>query len=163
MARCCPVASGFFVNQMSKEEQKEEKRAFKVEDRRRFLDTGEARPDTPTETAAPTGTREESPAAAPGAAASPTPSAGREGTLPLNFGTFVLSLSTQALAHLGEIPNPLDNHVAVDLVAAKQMIDILGILKEKTKGNLDSSESGLLDTVLYDLRLKYVERVRGRS
>jgi hypothetical protein len=83
--------------------------------------------------------------------------------LPLTFSTFVLSLSTQALIHLGEIPNPADRRLATDLLAAQQLIDILGILKEKTIGNLDSSESGLLDGVLYDLRLKYVERVRNRS
>ncbi len=160
MARCSLVASGFFVNRMSDEEQKEEKRAFKVEDRRRFSDTGEARPGAPPDAAPQPAPDEGKPT---GPAASPRPSAPHEGALPLNFSTFVLSLSTQALAHLGEIPNPLDNQVAVDLVAAKHMIDILGILKEKTNGNLDSSESGMLDTVLYDLRLKYVERVRGRS
>lgn len=154
------MASGFFVNRMSDQEHKEEKRAFKVEDRRRFSDTGEARPGTSPEAAPQTAPDEAKPT---GPAASPPPSAPQEGVLPLTFSTFVLSLSTQALAHLGEIPNPLDKKVAVDLVAAKHMIDILGILKEKTYGNLDSSESGMLDTVLYDLRLKYVERVRGRS
>jgi hypothetical protein len=50
--------------------------------------------------------------------------------------------------------------MAVDLGAAKQLIDILGILKDKTKGNLDATEAGLLDNMLYDLRLRYVERVR---
>ena len=142
---------------MSNEEEKQEKRGFKVEDRRRFTDSGESRPDAPA--GAPG-----QPAAAPETAASTTtPPEPHEAALPLNFSTFVLSLSTQALAHLGEIPNPMDNRISTDLVAAQHLIDILGILKDKTKGNLDSSESGLLDTVLYDLRLKYVERVRGRS
>jgi len=145
---------------MSNEEDKQEKRGFKVEDRRRFSDSGEARPETQSETP-------ERPAAhsdAPANAAAPASQAQQQETaLPLNFSTFILSLSTQALVHLGEIPNPMDNKMAADLLAAKHMIDILGILKEKTKGNLDNSESGLLDTILYDLRLKYVERVRGRS
>jgi hypothetical protein len=144
---------------MSSEEDKQEKRGFKVEDRRRFSDSGEARPEAPSAPERPAG-----PGDKPAEAASPPPQSGQqEAALPLNFSTFILSLSTQALVHLGEIPNPIDNKVATELLSAKHMIDILGILKEKTKGNLDSSESGLLDTVLYDLRLKYVERVRGRS
>jgi hypothetical protein len=67
------------------------------------------------------------------------------------------------LAHLGEIPHPIDNQVAVDLAGAKELIDILGILKDKTQGNLDASESTLLEHMLYDLRIKYVEHARGRS
>lgn len=145
---------------MSNEEDQPEKRGFKVEDRRRFSDTGEARPETPNETPQRPAERDDRPAET---AAPPPQSQQQEAALPLNFSTFILSLSTQVLVHLGEIPNPIDNKLGADLLAAKNMIDILGILKEKTKGNLDNSESGLLDTVLYDLRLKYVERVRGRS
>lgn len=146
---------------MSDQEEPQEKRGFKVEDRRRFSETGEARPGQAEATERPAAPAEESPPAASAPAAAPErPEAGG---LPLTFSTFVLSLSTQALAHLGEIPNPLDNRITIELPAAKQMIDILGILQEKSKGNLDNSESGLLDSVLYDLRLKYVERVRRRS
>ena len=147
---------------MSDEEAPQEKRGFKVEDRRRFSETGEARGEQGAEPSEHPATQEEKPAAASASTAA-APKPGDASVLPLTFSTFVLSLSTQALAHLGEIPSPVDNRIAVDLLAAKQMIDILGILKEKTKGNLDSSESGLLDSVLYDLRLNYVERVRGRS
>jgi hypothetical protein len=148
---------------MSSEEDKQEKRGFKVEDRRRFSDSGEARPEAP-ETPREAPARPAAPGDKPPEPASPPHQSGQqEAPLPLNFSTFILSLSTQALVHLGEIPNPIDNKVTTELLSAKHMIDILGILKEKTKGNLDSSESGLLDTVLYDLRLKYVERVRGRS
>jgi hypothetical protein len=145
---------------MSNEEDKQEKRGFKVEDRRRFSDSGEARPETPNEGPERQTGRSDSPAET---AAPPPQPPQQEAALPLNFSTFILSLSTQALVHLGEIPNPIDNKLGTDLPAAKQMIDILGILNEKTKGNLDNSESGLLDTILYDLRLKYVERARGRS
>jgi hypothetical protein len=155
-----PVASGFFVSQMSNEDDKQEKRGFKVEDRRRFSDSGDARPETQSEARERPVARGDEPAEA---AAPPPQSQQQEAALPLNFSTFILGLSTQALVHLGEIPNPMDDKVATDLLAAKHMIDILGILKEKTKGNLDNSESGLLDTILYDLRLRYVERVRGRS
>jgi hypothetical protein len=147
---------------MSNEEERQEKRGFKVEDRRRFSEAGDVRPEPQAGSAEPPAAREE-PVATAGAAASAAAAERRDAPpLPLMFSTFILSLSTQALAHLGEIPNPIDGRIVTDLLAAKQMIDILGILKEKTKGNLDSSESGLLDSVLYDLRLKYVERVRSR-
>jgi hypothetical protein len=143
---------------MSDEETQPEKRGFKVEDRRRFSETGEARPTPAAEPPepAPAPTEPETGASA-SAASTPQDAAA---TFPLTFSTFVLSLSTQALVHLGEIPNPADNRLSTDLLSAKEMIDILGILKEKTNGNLDKSESGLLDSVLYDLRLRYVERVR---
>src|SRR5262245_9472087 len=138
---------------MEKEES-EEKRGFKVEDRRRFSETGEARAESArSDPPAP----DEAPAS-PLAAGPQTADA----HLPeLSFSTFVLSLSTQALAHLGEIPNPIDNTTSRDLPAAKQLIDILGILQEKTKGNLDAAEGSLLENMLYDLRLRYVERARG--
>ena len=76
---------------------------------------------------------------------------------------FVLGLSTQALLHLGEIPNPVSKAIERDLVAAKQVIDILGILREKTRNNLESAEESLLDSMLYDLRMRYVQLVRGSS
>jgi hypothetical protein len=152
---------------MISDEDRQEKRGFKVEDRRRFSDSGDPRPEreeaAPQTEAPPTGpTAAERPAANAATAAErhqlhePKP-------LEMNFSTFILSLSTQALAHLGEIPNPIDNQTTLDLAAAKQLIDILGLLRDKTKGNLDQTETGLLDSVLYDLRLKYVERVRARS
>jgi len=146
---------------MSSEEDKQEKRGFKVEDRRRFSDTGDARPGG-DEATPQSATVSEPTAAAAGPA---SVGAARRETLPieLNFSTFVLSLSTQALAHLGEIPDPIQRQMVVDLSAAKHMIDILGILNDKTKGNLDQAESELLTSALYDLRIKYVERVRGHS
>jgi len=146
---------------MAKEE-KEPERSFKVEDRRRFSDTGEARTDVED--------REEP--AAESAAPRPegqTPAGSGEDAHPahgdvqeISFATFVISLSTQALVHLGEIPDPVDRSAHVDLVAARQIIDILGMLRDKTKGNLDSAEGQLIDDALYDLRLKYVERAQNR-
>ena len=82
---------------------------------------------------------------------------------PVSFSTFVLGLSTQALFHLGEIADPSTGEAYPDLAAAKHVIDILGILKSKTLNNLEQAEERLLDAVLYDLRLKYVELVRGAS
>jgi len=145
----------------AEDEDKEPKRAFKVEDRRRFSETGDARSDARDEpwdstTAAPLPSSEPQ-------ASRPESSRPETTAIEINFSTFVISLSTQALAHLGEIPDPISNRMEIDLGAAKQMIDILGLLKDKTKGNLDKSEAALMDHVLYDLRLKFVERARAQS
>ncbi|MBI3768290.1 MAG: DUF1844 domain-containing protein [Deltaproteobacteria bacterium] len=80
----------------------------------------------------------------------------------MSFSSFVMGLTTQALMHLGEIPDPVNQDVTHDLPAAKQMIDLLGILRDKTKGNLDVAEEQLLGEVLYDLRMRYVEMARNR-
>ncbi|MBX3192473.1 MAG: DUF1844 domain-containing protein [Labilithrix sp.] len=76
----------------------------------------------------------------------------------IDFATFVLSLSHSALMHLGEAPDPETNKVETHLPLAKQNIDILGLLEEKTKGNLTGDEERLLAQVLFDLRMRYVER-----
>jgi hypothetical protein len=74
----------------------------------------------------------------------------------INFASFVLSLSSSALYHFGEIPDPITNKKERNLVLAKQTIDILGILKDKTSGNLSEEEDALLSNLLYDLRMRYV-------
>jgi hypothetical protein len=74
----------------------------------------------------------------------------------LTFSTFVFSLNSSALVHLGVIKAPSGEQNLRDLSLAKQTIDILGILKEKTKGNLSSDEENLLKNILHDLRLMYV-------
>jgi hypothetical protein len=135
-------------------------RGFKVADRRRFSETGEARDTADAAESAAPATAPETDQTGPDAAAELH--ASQFGAHPeINFSTFVIGLSTQALAHLGEIPDPMHQDIRVDLDAARQMIDILGLLREKTKGNLDSAEGPLLESILYDLRMKYVERVRG--
>jgi hypothetical protein len=81
----------------------------------------------------------------------------------LDFATFILSLSHSALMHLGEAPNPETNQVESNLSLAKQDIDLLGLLEEKTKGNLSGDEERLLAQVLFDLRMRYVERSKGTA
>ena len=76
----------------------------------------------------------------------------------IDFATFILSLSHSALMHLGEAPHPDDNRVEVELPLAKQTIDLLILLEEKTKGNLTGDEERLMTQILFDLRLRYVER-----
>jgi hypothetical protein len=76
---------------------------------------------------------------------------------PIDFATFVMSLASSALIHLGELPSPGAHSVETNFTLAKQTIDILGMLEEKTRGNLRSDEARLLEHLLYDLRLKYVD------
>jgi len=75
----------------------------------------------------------------------------------LGFSTFILSLSTSALVHLGELPDPVTSERGANLQLAQQTISVIELLKEKTKGNLTEEEGKLIDTVLYDLRVKYVK------
>lgn len=75
----------------------------------------------------------------------------------IDFATFVLSLVSSAQVHLGLIPNPVTKQTEKNLEAARQTIDIIDILKEKTKGNLTDDEGRLLEYCLYDLRMKFVE------
>jgi hypothetical protein len=81
------------------------------------------------------------------------------GPLPeVSFSTFIFSLSSAALVHLGEIQEPGTQQMHQDLPMAKQIIDTLGMMEEKTRGNLDPDEERFLKTVLYDLRLRYVQK-----
>ena len=84
-----------------------------------------------------------------------------EDSLPaIDFATFVLSLSHSALVHLGDAPDPSGGVPPRDVAMAKQTIDLLAVLQEKTTGNLTGEEERLLDQVLYDLRIRYVEVLR---
>jgi hypothetical protein len=77
---------------------------------------------------------------------------------PINFTNFILSLSTSALFHFGDFPDPsVGGKAQKNLPAAKQTIDILDMINEKTKGNLNEQENNLLQGVLYELRLRYVK------
>lgn len=134
------------------DDQHEGERGFKVTDRRRFSESGSPRADDePTESTAASSPPE------------PPPPQADEGpeAMEVNFLSFVLGLGTQALLHLGDMENPVSHRVERDLEAAKQVIDLLGILREKTRNNLEPAEEAMLDSTLYDLRMRYVELVRG--
>jgi len=77
----------------------------------------------------------------------------------VTFSTFVLSLNTAALVHLGELPDPITNKKEVNLTLAKQTIDTLEMLRVKTQGNLTPDEEKLLQTILYELKLKFLKLV----
>lgn len=87
---------------------------------------------------------------------------GGGGELPrIDFSTFILSLSTSALYHLGLVEDPQTGQKGEpDLPLASQTIDTLALLEEKTRGNLDEDEVKLLQSLLYELRMRYVEASR---
>ena len=130
------------------QDEKEGGKGFKVEDRRRFDDSGELKQEFKEDEE-----KTEVQHAPESSSARP-----KEPALELSFSTFVMGLSTQALMHLGEIPDPVAHDTKPDFESARQMIDILGILQKKTEGNLEPDEKALMETVLYDLRMRYVER-----
>ncbi len=134
---------------------------FTVKDRRIFADTdAEAAPASAGATAP-----EPPPASAPAAEPAPSGAASppSDAALTVDFSTFVLSLGTSALYHVGAIADPDANTPVQNLPLAKQTIDILGMLQDKTRGNLDDREHRLLDELLYDLRMRYVEAKKAAS
>ena len=78
----------------------------------------------------------------------------------VNFSTFIISLSTSALVSLGEVSEPGSQDSEKDLMVAKHTIDIIGMLHEKTKGNLTKEEESLIQGILSDLRMKYVKELK---
>lgn len=75
----------------------------------------------------------------------------------LTFGAFVMSLATTAAVHFGDLADPVSGTTQANITAAGQMIDILAMLQAKTKGNLDADEEQLVDQILYELRMRYLE------
>ena len=79
-----------------------------------------------------------------------------------DFKFFITTLSIQASIALGQIPNPATDKLEEDATQAKFLIDTLGMLKDKTKGNLSQEESNLLENFLYELRMVYVTKQKGK-
>jgi Domain of unknown function (DUF1844) len=145
------------------EEDKDSSRGFRVTDRRRFTEDSEAQEGTHASEEAEAAAPEPEPASPASSGPDPGPAIGTSPDEPVSFSTFILGLSTQALLHLGDIESPVSGQVERDLGAARHVIDILGILQAKTRNNLEQAEERLLEAVLYDLRMRYVELVRGTS
>lgn len=143
----------------------EQDKGFTVRDRRFFHESSEetskADAEKPeAETAKPEDADEAVQRNETGAGSGPE--AGEyESPLPqINFSTFVFSLNSSALVHLGVIEDPGTGKKVKNLPLAKQTIDILGMLEEKTRGNLSKDEDNLLKSMLHDLRLMYVREKR---
>ncbi len=142
------------------EEEKKEK-GFVIKDRRHFDESGSVRKEEevkaektkPEVKAEETGLppKEDT---APETDETPLPE--------MNFASFIFSLSTTAMYHFGDFPDPVTKEGRRNLPAAKQAIDILSILKTKTEGNLDEHEKEMLDGILYELRMRYVKEMTGK-
>ena len=139
------------------EEEKKEK-GFVIKDRRLFDESGSVRKEeeaTVVEQKAEIKIDETN--VPPESAATPE---SEESPLPeIDFTNFIFSLSTTAMYHFGDFPDPVTKKGQRNLPAAKQTIDILSILKTKTEGNLDEDEKQLLDRLLYELRMRYVKEM----
>jgi hypothetical protein len=75
---------------------------------------------------------------------------------PASFLSLIMSLASNAAASLGMMPHPVTGETGVDLQTAKHWVDVLGMLEEKTQGNLDEQEAQMLENLLADLRMQYV-------
>jgi hypothetical protein len=154
--------------------------AFRVIDRRRFAPDGSERDEdaepAPSSTPPPSSARPSAAPSAPQGTPSSAPAdSGPELAMPHgepyeerpnapfepSFGTLLISLSTQALMLLGEIPDLEGGEARRDLPGARHLIDLIAVLEQKTRGNLDADEAALLERILYDLRMRFVAISRG--
>jgi hypothetical protein len=135
-------------------DEKDESSGFKVVDRRSFTDDGKPRKET-----------YEGDLGEKAVIITPPSDARDEGSIaeesahdiPSGFNTLVSYLSTTAMFQLGLLPGPGGERIPVDLMNARMTIDLLEVLQEKTDGNLTEDETKLLDEVLYELRMSFVE------
>jgi hypothetical protein len=135
---------------MTKEQ---EEQGFRVTDKRGFQEDGEKRPRENSEKV------EEKPANEQASSEEKTASNQEiPPRPPIDFPSYILSYYTQGLVLLGEVPNPYTNKKEEDVEAARHMIDILSMLEQKTKGNLAKEEEQLLESVLYELRMKFMAK-----
>jgi Domain of unknown function (DUF1844) len=133
----------------------EEKKDFIIKDRRIFSQENSDK-DKEEKVKAQNTTKQEPKEAGP--SAGKTDEKEPEACLPeINFPTFIMSLNASALVNLGILDNPATGKKEINLVLAKQTIDILCMLEEKTRGNLSTDEESMLKNILYDLRIIYVK------
>ncbi len=141
----------------------EEEKGFVIKDKRIFSQT---EPDQEEAKETPEATPESTPKDAQAAQTAPetetktqeTKTEERAEPLPkINFATFIFSLNSSVLLHLGVLEDPTSGTKTKNLSLAKQTIDILAMLEEKTRGNLTSDEEAMLKNILYDLRILYVK------
>jgi len=137
---------------MTKEQDDQED--FKVTDKRNFQEDGETRP-TPDVSEK----QDEKTVAEPSSdLKNEMPEKETPPLPPIDFPSYLLSYYTQGLVLLGEVPSPYSGKKEEDVEAARHTIDILTMLQEKTKGNLNQDEEKLLENVLYELRMKYMSK-----
>jgi len=127
----------------------EEDKGFVIKDRRSFDEQGELKKDDSASAEEKVKKEPEKRPPKEETASPPLPE--------VNFSSLILSLSSTAFLHLGEIPDPSTGQKTKDLALAKHVIDTIGMLKEKTEGNLTKEEKPLIENILTELRLRYVK------
>lgn len=149
---------------MSHDGEPSENKGFKVVDRRRFTEEGEERSgNEAAEASAPRVSPTHAARAAAPKPPEPTQAGGADSSAVeeegdgIPFMAFVQSLAQQAMMQLGMMPWPHTNQKELQLEGARDTIDILALLKSKTKGNLKDEESQLLEAAIYELRMAWVE------
>ena len=149
---------------MDDEKEEQQQGRFKVTDRRQFTSEGETReedPQQPTPQAQEPAPKEQQPAAETSQEAEASQAPPQDSSRSVDFASFLLSLATTGMVHLGEIPEPSTGQKSEDLEGARQMIEILDIMKVKTEGNLSGEESKLLENLLYELRMKFLSKSKA--
>jgi hypothetical protein len=132
----------------------EQEQGFVIRDRR---GRGEESSSSPASAPSP------SPASAPEAHHEHADSKTSAGHLPVNFSSFVISMGSSALMLMGEQLDPGQPAMPLNLPQAKEIIDLLSMLEEKTRGNLTSDEQVVMKDMLYALRMKFVSLTSGKS
>ena len=130
----------------------DEEKGFVIKDRRSLDEEGELKEEKPQDPAEVKGEAKEKPSEGDQTERPPLPE--------VNFNSLIFSLSSSALLHLGEIADPHSGEKTKDLALAKHAIDTIGMLKEKTKGNLAEEEGRFIESVLADLRWRYIKEAK---
>jgi hypothetical protein len=140
----------------------EEEKGFVIKDRRMFSDSEEQEESKESDNEKAVKTEPDDSAASikdEGQDSKGDDGEGEETLLPaVNFPTFIMSLNASALVNLGLIEDPATGQSTKNLPMAKQTIDILSMLEEKTRGNLAKDEEDILRNILYDLRIAFVRQ-----
>ena len=143
-------------------EEKHDKGGFKVTDKRQFTSDGSIREQDEEKRAPESARPEPTPIVGkdtePSREAGPRASSEDKQSGPIDFGSFLLSLATTTLVHLGDVPDPSGAKPEPNIPAARQMIDILAMLQEKSEGNRTAEETKLLDDILYELRMRVLAK-----
>jgi len=142
-----PVCISGGIDRQKENIMADEEKGFVIKDRRAFDDKGEVKGEAPKEEPQREETKKRTPE-------------DRRVEMPLpevNFNSLIFSLSSSALINLGEIADPNTGQKQKDLPLAKHTIDTIAMLQDKTKGNLNTEEQRFLDTILADLRWRYVK------
>lgn len=141
---------------MTENENGESKKSFQVVDKRRFDSSGHEKVEPVSPQPAAADERK-----APESGANFRMEESPAGEPEVTFSSFVMSLATQAMVQLGQMPSPQGMEIPVDIESGKGTIDILGMIQLKTRGNLSKDEDKFLEDVLHTLRVSYVKRAKS--